>query len=70
MAERNHVDYVGSTDYDSLLYGAPKIVKNLTLSTKRRLPSGIYVSVTPELIELREIERELKKTVGDYRTPK
>src|SRR3989344_3903897 len=42
-----------------LLYGAPKIVKNLTLSTKRRLPSGIYVSVTPELIELREVLNNL-----------
>jgi len=54
MAERNHVDYVASSDYDSLLYGAPNMVRNLTLSTKRRLPSGSYVLVKPEVIELKE----------------
>ncbi len=55
MNERNDVDFTGSSDYDSLIYGAPKIVKNLTLSTKKRLPSGISISINPELIELKEV---------------
>ncbi len=54
MNEQHDVDFVGSSDYDSLLYGAPKIVRNITLSTKKRLPSGAYVTVNPELIELKE----------------
>ena len=53
--ERNDVDFVASSDFDSLLYGAPKIVRNLTLSTRKRLPSGVYVSVNPELIELKNV---------------
>ena len=62
MGEREDVDFVGSTDYDSLLYSAPKIVRNLTLSTRKRLPSGIYVSVNPELIELKEVLSNLDIT--------
>lgn len=54
MAERNNVDYVASSDYDALLYGAPNIIRSLTLSTRRRLPSGSYVLVKPEVIELKQ----------------
>ena len=54
ICERNDVDFVGSSDYDSLLYGAPKVVRNLTLSSRRRLPSGVYISVNPEVIELKK----------------
>lgn len=46
---------VGSQDFDSLLFGAPKLVRNLTLSGRRKLPSkGIYVEVRPEMIDLNE----------------
>lgn len=43
-----------SQDYDSLLFGAPKLVRNLTLSRKRKTISG-YVEVKPELIELEKV---------------
>ncbi|MEK6835727.1 MAG: flap endonuclease-1 [Nanoarchaeota archaeon] len=59
MNESKDVDFAGSSDYDSLLYGAPKIVRNLTLSTKKRLPSGAYVKINPELIELKEVLKNL-----------
>jgi flap endonuclease-1 len=59
LNERGDVDFIGSSDYDSLLYGAPKIVRNLTLSTRKRLPSGIYVSINPELIELNDVLNNL-----------
>ena len=55
MNEKGDVDYVGSTDFDSLLYGAPILVRNLTVSQRRKVSSGAYVNVSPETIELNEV---------------
>ena len=44
-----------SQDYDSLLYGAPVLIRNLTLSKKRRTSSGVYVDVNLELVEFRSL---------------
>ena len=42
-----------SQDYDSLLFGSPRLVRNLTISGKRKLPGkDIYVEIKPEVIEL------------------
>jgi flap endonuclease-1 len=42
-----------SQDYDSLLFGAPRLVRNLAISGRRKLPGkNIYVDIHPELIEL------------------
>ncbi len=60
MAERKDVDYVASSDFDTLVYGAPRLLQNLTLATRKKLPSGLYVSIKPELIELRKTLKELK----------
>jgi flap endonuclease-1 len=62
MAENKDVDYVGSTDYDSLLYLAPKLIRNLTVSQKRKLPSGQYIKTNPEIIELNQVLEELEIT--------
>ncbi len=44
--------YAGvSEDYDSLLYGIPRLVKNLTISGKRRF-KATWVSVKPQMINL------------------
>jgi flap endonuclease-1 len=43
-----------SQDYDSLLFGAPKLVRNLTLARKRKTYSG-WVEVNPEIIELEKV---------------
>ena len=43
-----------SQDYDSILFGAPKLVRNLTLARKRKTVSG-YVEVKPEIIELKNV---------------
>ncbi|MCL5788320.1 MAG: flap endonuclease-1 [Candidatus Marsarchaeota archaeon] len=49
----------GSQDYDSLLFGAPKLLRNLTIAGKRKLPyRNRYVDVEPELVELELILRE------------
>jgi len=54
LANNKDVYAVGSQDYDSLLFGAPLLVQNLTLARKRRTATG-YVSIGPELIELRKV---------------
>lgn len=43
-----------SQDYDSLLFGAPRLVKNLTLARKRKTFSG-WIEINPELIELEHV---------------
>jgi len=58
LAKRGDADYCASQDYDSLLFGAPKLVRNVTISGKRRLPSkNVVIDVVPEIVEL---ERVLK----------
>ncbi len=52
--QREKIYAVGSQDYDSLLFGAPLLIQNLTLSNKRKTVSG-YVDVFPELIELEKV---------------
>ncbi|MEK6875561.1 MAG: flap endonuclease-1 [Nanoarchaeota archaeon] len=43
-----------SQDYDSLLFGAPKLIQNLTLARKRKTISG-WVEIKPEMIELEKV---------------
>ena len=48
-----------SQDYDALLFGAPKLVRNLTLARKRKTFKG-YVEVNPELLELTHVLDQLE----------
>ena len=53
MAARGDVYIVGSQDYDSLLFGAPRVVRNLAITGKRKLPKkNIYIDVEPEVMSL------------------
>lgn len=55
MAAKGDVDMAGSQDYDSLLFGAPRVVRNLAITGRRKLPKkNIYVDVEPEIIDLAE----------------
>lgn len=59
LAKRGHADYCASQDYDSLLFGAPKFVRNITISGRRKLPSkNMYVEVIPEVVELDQVLKE------------
>lgn len=49
---------VGSQDYDALAVGAPRLIQNLTLSRKRRTPSG-FIYIAPEMIEYERVLNEL-----------
>ena len=53
MARRGDVWAAASKDYDSLLFGAPRVVRFLTISGREFLPSqGVSRPITPESIEL------------------
>ncbi len=63
MARKGDVFASASQDYDSLLFGSPKLVRNLSLTGKRKLPrKEVYVEVKPELIELDNVLKTLKIT--------
>ena len=49
---------VASQDYDALVVGADRLIQNLTLSRKRKTPSG-FVYISPEIIEYRRVLNEL-----------
>ncbi len=50
---------VGSQDYDSLLFGATRLVQNLTLAKKRKIASGAVVSVQPRLLTLKDVLEDM-----------
>jgi flap endonuclease-1 len=59
LARRGDADYCASQDYDSLLFGAPKLLRNVTISGRRKLPSkNIYVEIVPEVVELEQVLKE------------
>lgn len=63
MAAKGDVWAASSQDYDSLLFGAPRLVRNLTITGKRKLPKkSAYVEVEPELVELGRALKELGLT--------
>ena len=47
-----------SQDYDSLLFGAPRLIQNLTLSKRKKTFSG-YIEIKPEMIELEDVLNKL-----------
>jgi len=60
LARAKKVWAAASQDYDSLLYGAPYLVRNLTSARRKKMPSGLYQDINPELIEFQTVVRELE----------
>ena len=57
------VDYGASQDFDTVLFGASKVVRNLTLSGRRKLPKQQkWVEVSPEIIEVEKSFEALNLT--------
>jgi len=58
-----HKDFyaVASQDYDCLLFGAPRLIQNLTMARKRKTVSG-FVEIFPSLIELEKVLNSLQIT--------
>jgi flap endonuclease-1 len=60
MAARGDVWAVASQDHDSLLFAAPRLVRNLAVTGRRKLPrKDLYIEIEPELIELERVLVEL-----------
>ena len=52
-----------SQDFDSILFGAKKLVRNFTNSGRRKLPSrNTYIEIVPEIIDTKKTLVELKLT--------
>jgi len=55
MAKQGHGWAVSSQDYDSLLYGTPKLIQNLSIEGRRKISGKLaYTTIEPTLIELEE----------------
>jgi len=54
LAKKGKAFAVGSQDYDSLLFQAPRLIQNLTLARKRKTVSG-FIYISPEIIELENV---------------
>ena len=60
VAARGDVWAVASQDHDSLLFGAPTMVKNLAITGRRKLPRrDAYVEVEPKIVELGKVLKDL-----------
>lgn len=62
MARKGDVWAGASQDFDAILFGTPLLVRNLTLSTRRKTSSGGSTPVTPELVELDHVLKVLSVT--------
>ena len=54
MTRKGDSDYCASQDYDSLLFGAPKMLRNITISGRRKR-GNVYIEVVPEVMELQKL---------------
>jgi flap endonuclease-1 len=56
MAATGQVWAAASQDYDSLLFGAPRFVRNVAITGRRKLPGkSAYIEVKPEIVILEEV---------------
>jgi len=63
LAKKRDTNLCASQDYDSLLFGAPQLVRNVTISGRRKLPrKRVYIQVVPEIVELDRVLEELDVT--------
>ena len=60
MAMKGSAWAAGSQDFDALLFGAPRLVRNLSITGRRKLPrKNLYVKIQPEVIDLEETLKTL-----------
>ena len=63
IVERGDAWAAASQDFDSLLFGAPTLARNLAITGRRKLPGkDVYIEVCPEVIELKAVLKELGVT--------
>ena len=55
-AQDARVYAIASQDYDSLLFGAPRLIRNVTITGRRKLPGkNAYRDIVPEMAELSDV---------------
>ena len=60
MCGKGDVWASASQDYDTLLFGSPRLVRNLNKTGKRKLPGrDVFIEISPEVIELERVLKEL-----------
>lgn len=63
LTKREVAFAAASQDYDSILFGAKRLVRNLAISGKRKVPNrNVYVEVEPEIFEHDRVLREIGLT--------
>ncbi len=63
MAIKGSVWAASSQDFDALLLGAPRLVRNLSISGRRKLPrKNVYIKVEPEMYEYQKFLAEIGLT--------
>ena len=64
MTRKGDVWGTASQDFDSLIYGSERLIRNLSITGRRKLPrKNVYVKIEPELIELNRYLRALDLTL-------
>lgn len=63
MTQKGEAWSTGSQDYDSILFGSPRLIRNIVISGRRKLPSkNVYVKIEPELVDSQESLKNLDVT--------
>jgi flap endonuclease-1 len=61
LTQSNIAFACASQDYDSLLFGAKRLVRNLAISGKRKVPNrNVYIDIEPEII----LQQQLLDEIG------
>jgi flap endonuclease-1 len=59
LTQSNIAFACASQDYDSLLFGAKRLIRNLAISGKRKVPNrNVYVDIEPEIIQQQQLLNE------------
>ncbi len=60
MAEAGDIWAGASQDWDSLLFNSPRLVRNLSITGRRKLPKkNVYIEIKPEVVELEKVLNNL-----------
>ncbi|MBA7625840.1 hypothetical protein ES703_33274 [subsurface metagenome] len=63
MALKGDVWASASQDFDCLMFGAPRLLRNLSITGRRKLPrKNVYIKIEPELLELERFLQETELT--------
>ncbi len=61
MVKENQIWAGATQDYDAILFGIPRVIRNLNIAGKKKLPGKqTYIEVKPEFIEINEVLKGLE----------